>query len=353
MYALHQLLVAGLLMATATLTHAPVSAAPRDTLPPVPLKKKPERPAEPPCAVKADPAAFDDLTLGTSQEELITAAWFARAVQLNNAEREKSWNSLQVRPEKVSDIYAGPFGLHATVLEFEDNIVVAYRGTQDPLDYVLNALIYTTPGWIHNLPGWVHKGFLTNFGLSWRRMRSLLRESSESGKNIVFASHSLGGAMSQYAAWRLEQEGIRVGKIFAFQTPTAGDVKFKKAFDERFSGRAFNTLYGDDITPFIPPSRSSVGPFAKASLRALSGTLATVARLANYATLEGRLEISADGELKRGQESAEDDFWNTYKQKSGGKAFPQGLGATSGFVKDHNIDLVLCSLARSKHASLR
>ncbi|MEY3900739.1 MAG: hypothetical protein RL189_45 [Pseudomonadota bacterium] len=353
MYSPHQLLVAGLLLATASLTEAPVSAAPRDTLPSAPQKKKPERPAEPPCSVNPNPEVFSNLSLGTSQEELVTAAWFARAVQLNDSQRAKSWNALKERPQRISDLYAGPFGLHATVLEFEDNVVVAYRGTQDPLDYVLNALIYTTPGWIHNLPGWVHKGFLTNFGLSWRRMRSLLRELSGSGKNIVFASHSLGGAMSQYAAWRLEQEGIRVGKIFAFQTPTAGDVKFKRAFDERFSGRAFNTLYGDDITPFIPPSRSSVGPFAKASVRALSGTLAAVARLANYATLEGRLEISADGELKPGQESSEDDFWNTYKLKSGGKAFPLGLGATSGFVKDHNIDLVLCSLARSKFASLR
>ena len=52
--------------------------------------------------------------------------------------------------------------------------------------------------------------------------------------------------MSHFAGWKLEEEGVRVSKIFAFQSPTGGDVHFKKAFDACFSGRTFNTLYGND-----------------------------------------------------------------------------------------------------------
>lgn len=333
-------LLAAAIPATAVAAESPTSAV--EVLKP----KKQPRPAQPPCAFSPSLNFLDEHRLGVTQEHLASAAWFARAVQLDDTQRALAWKSLSTQPKAIHDLYAGPFGLHATVLEFEKNILVMYRGTQDPLDYVLNAVIYTSPGWIHGLPGWVHTGFLSNFGLTWRRLKNLLGTLAADGRSVVFASHSLGGAMSQFAAWRLENAGLRVSHIYAFQTPNAGDRKFKQKFDERFAGRAQNTLYGDDITPFIPPSRSSVEDFVQATTKPLAGVLALVAKKANYAALDGRLEIRSDGELKEGVETSESSFWQTYREKSGGKGFPLGLSSTSGFVKDHNIDFVLCSLAK-------
>jgi hypothetical protein len=40
------------------------------------------------------------------------------------------------------------------------------------------------------------------------------------------------------------------------------------------------------------------------------------------------------------------NYWNSYQSKSGGKPFPLGLGAESPFIRDHDIDRVLCSLAK-------
>ncbi len=308
---------------------------------------KKQRPTEPPCTVAPTLSFLEESTLAPARQDLISASWFARVVQLEQAQRDEAWKKLPEKPKTVRDLYAGPFGLHATVLEFDHSILVMYRGTQDPLDYVLNALIYTSPGWIHGLPGWVHKGFLTNFGMTWKKLRGTLREMNEDRKkNVVFASHSLGGVMSQYAAWRLERDGFRISRVFAFQSPNAGDKKFKAEFDGRFAGRAVNVLYGSDITPFIPPSRSAVEAFARATTRPLAGTLALVAKTANYEALDGRFEVGTDGELTESNLSTEQSFWQTYKSKTGGKGFPFGLSATSHFVADHNIDRVVCSLAR-------
>jgi hypothetical protein len=305
--------------------------------------------SRPACQLRANLDFLDETGVGTSQLSLTSAAWFARMVQLDRQQRQAAWNSLPVKPLFIDDVIAGPFGLHATVLTFPEHVLVMYRGTQDPLDYVLNALIYTTPGWIHGLPGWIHNGFLSNFGMTWRKMRRLLKQRTEDGRDIVFASHSLGGAMSQYAAWRIENEGLHVRRIFAFQSPNPGDQHFRRAFDERFYGRAFNTLYGDDLTPFLPPPRAAVGEFAQATAKLLAGPLALIARIANYSSVGARYAITKDGALNDVTPEWDLEFWRSYKQKSGGKPFPMGLSARSGLVADHNMDRVMCSLAKNQN----
>lgn len=308
--------------------------------------QKEKKSIEPPCLVTPTLSLLEESALSPSRENYISAAWFARAVQLETKSRNASWEKLSEKPKSVYDLYAGPFGLHATILDFESSILIMYRGTQDPLDYVLNALFYTSPGWIHDLPGWVHNGFLTNFGLTWRKLRSTLGKiNGDRKKNLVFASHSLGGAMSQYAAWRLSNDGYRVSRIYAFQSPNSGDHKFKREFDGRFSGRTFNLLYGDDITPYIPPSRTAVDAFAAAATRPLSGVLKLIAKKANYEAVSGRYELLSDGVIDESNFSSEELFWGGYREKSGGKGFPLGLSPSSSFVSDHNIDRVLCKLA--------
>jgi hypothetical protein len=288
-----------------------------------------------------------------TQEQLASAAWFARAVQLPESERNEHWNSLSEQPVSIKDIYAGPFGLHSTVLEFDHDVLVLYRGTQDALDYVLNGVFFTTPGWFHRLPGWVHQGFLTNFKLSARKLLSNLKKHSEAGKAVSFAAHSLGGVLSQYAAWRAEAMGVKVGRVYAFQAPNGGDVHFKRKFDQKFSGRSVNVIYGDDLTPHIPPTRAAGKSFASATSKPLAGVLRGVVHVANYGTLGGRYILSKDGLLREVLESdlqsSENEYWNNYRKITGGVGFPRGLGKESSIVKDHNISTVTCALASSLH----
>jgi hypothetical protein len=311
------------------------------------VEKKAPQPL--PCHVTPDMNFMDAPAGDHPRENLLSAAWFARMVQQPESIRTAAWKSLREAPLKVVDLYAGPFGLDATVLEFENNALVLYRGTQNPLDYVLNAGFFTTPGFIHELPGWVHKGFLINFGLTWRKLRRTLMELAEKGKPVSFAAHSLGGVLSQYAAWRAVDDGISVGRVYAFQSPNAGDAKFKESFEKRFAGRMTNVLFGEDLTPHIPPIRETAKEVSRASLKPLSGLLWAVVRQANYGALGGRFELARDGSLHRTEDedipSKEKEFWSSYRTKTGGQGFPKGLGPQSPLVNDHNVDKVVCALA--------
>jgi hypothetical protein len=286
-----------------------------------------------------------------AHEHFLSAAWFARAVQLPNETRKQHWQALEQQPISIKDFYAGPFGLHATLLEFDRKVLLLYRGTQDPLDYILNAAFFTSPGWVHRLPGWVHKGFLINFGLSWRQIRGTLKQMADQGKTVTFAAHSLGGVLSQYAAWRAEEDGIAVDRIYAFQAPNAGDETFRDAFENRFAGRSANLIFGEDLTPHIPPTRESFREFADATMRVLSGPLSAIVRQAKYAALAERFRLSDSGHVEAVATEdivrSEKAFWSSYKQKTGGKAFPKGLGPESAFIADHNVERVVCTLAKA------
>ena len=44
---------------------------------------------------------------------------------------------------------------------------------------------------------------------------------------------------------------------------------------------------------------------------------------------------------------SEKAFWSSYKQKTGGKAFPKGLGPESAFIADNNVERVVCTIAKA------
>ncbi|NBW83044.1 hypothetical protein EBR21_14945 [bacterium] len=282
---------------------------------------------------------------------MTSAAWFARTVQLVDGLREAAWEKLPERPVRVRDFMLKRFGLHGTLLEFSDKALMLYRGTEDALDYVLNGTFFTTSGEKFGLPGWVHNGFLVNFLLSWPEVHADLKAMAAQGKTIFFASHSLGGVLSQYAAWLLENEGVRIGRIYSFQSPNPGDLEFKKAFEARFAGRFSNTIYGEDVTPHIPPILESVEAFGSSVPQVLSKPAVELLNKARYGTLTERFTIFPSGVLvavpSDEVNASEIKYWSSYPDKNGGKPFPLGLGPQSPFVSDHDIDKVLCSLAKS------
>lgn len=304
----------------------------------------------PPCSVDAPNEEFMQRDAKSfSVRDIQSAAWFARQVQLTDDLRSAAWRSLPSAPLKVQEFTLKRWGLHAVLFEFERHVLVVYRGTEDALDYVLNAAFYTTrKGREWALPGWVHEGFYTNFKLSWNSLYSAIQESAGGGKTVTFAAHSLGGVLSQFAAWILEDKGMTVNKIYAFQSPNAGDSEFQKAFEMRFGDRHINTLYGDDVTPHIPPVFDAVDAFARAVVKPLGGILGRLVKSAHYGGIGQRYIINRDGsQILIPSESVsahEVQYWESYLQKSEGKPFPLNLSPDSPFIVDHDMDNVLCTL---------
>lgn len=306
----------------------------------------------PPCVV--DVPSLDFLRSDQrdfSVRNIRSAAWFARQIQLTTELRQDAWRSLSDKLINVTEFELNRWGLHATLLEFDEQLLVVYRGTEDALDYVLNAAFNTTrKGHELGLPGWVHEGFLINFKLSWDKLLTAIRASASSGKTVSFAAHSLGGALSQFAAWILEEQGIRVGKIYAFQSPNAGDVEFQKEFEKRFGERHINTLYGEDVTPHIPPVFEAADAFGRVVVKPLGGLLGLLAKRAHYGGVGLRYIINRDGSQilvpSENVAAHEVNYWDTYLEKSNGQPFPLSLSPDSPFIMDHDMDHVLCTLMK-------
>jgi hypothetical protein len=306
----------------------------------------------PPCAVDIPNEEFMSADAKHfSVRNIESAAWFARQVQLTSGLRSAAWKSLSKAPLRVQEFELPRWGLHAVLFEFEQHVLVVYRGTEDVLDYVLNAAFYTTrKGRELGLPGWVHEGFFINFKLSWEKLFGAIQASASGGKTVTFAAHSLGGALSQFAAWILEERGIRVNKIYAFQSPNAGDVEFQKEFELRFGDKHINTLYGDDVTPHIPPVLEAADSFARAVVKPLGGVLGRLIKAAHYSGIGQRYIVNRDGsQILIPSESVnahEVQYWDSYLEKSGGKPFPLSLSPDSSFIVDHDMDNVLCTLTQ-------
>jgi hypothetical protein len=305
---------------------------------------------DPPCRFTPTSGFMKESYSGYADMQMASAAWFARTVQLIDEPRGAAWDNLPEKPIAVRDFLVKGFGLHATLLDFSDRVLLLYRGTEDALDYILNGVFYTTNGEPHGLPGWVHEGFLVNFKMSWPEVRAALKDAAAQGKKIIFSSHSLGGVMSQYAAWLLESEGVPVSRIYAFQSPNSGDLEFKTAYESRFAGRSSNVLYGEDVTPHIPPVFQSADAFSASIPKVLSGLAGRLLKKARYGTSGDRFVVADEGvnvKIPSEQVAAKEvEYWSSYLGKSGGKPFPLGLGSDSPFTADHDVDKVLCSLVK-------
>lgn len=339
-------LFAGFVSVMLTL-HASAAIAEPDSLVSAFVKRGP-----PPCEVDVPSYDFlNDDNKNFSVRNIQSAAWFARQIQLTSGLRNAAWMSLPTRPLNVREFELERWGLHAVLLEFEEHVLVVYRGTEDVLDYILNAAFYTTrKGRELGLPGWVHEGFLTNFKLSWDDMVIAIKEAASGGKTVSFAAHSLGGALSQFAAWILEEEGLRVGKVYAFQSPNAGDIEFQRAFESRFGDRHVNTLFGDDVTPHIPPVFEAADAFTRAVVKPLGGVLGRLVKAAQYGGIGQRFIVNRDGSQilipSENVNAHEIRYWESYLEKSQGKPFPLSLSPNSAFIVDHDMDNVLCTLSK-------
>lgn len=332
---------------TAALPVLAVSAAAEGTPVSTFVKRGP-----PPCSVDAPNEEFMRPDVKNfSVRNIESAAWYARQIQLTDGLRSAAWKSLPNAPLNVQEFELKRWGLHAVLIEFEKHVLVVYRGTEDVLDYVLNAAFYTTrKGQELGLPGWVHEGFLTNFKLSWDKLFAAIQLAASDGKPVTFAAHSLGGVLSQFAAWILEERGLSVNKVYAFQSPNAGDEEFQRAFEMRFGDRHINTLYGDDVTPHIPPVLEAADAFARAVVKPLGGVLGPLVKAAHYGGVGQRYLVNRDGSQilipSENVNEHEIQYWESHLEKSGGRPFPLSLSPDSSFIVDHDMDNVLCTLSR-------
>lgn len=123
----------------------------------------------------------------------------------------------------------GPFkGTHAIVREREGITIVAFRGTDDPSDWVVDLmaipqLSYYKLSLFH--PVFIHRGFL----LSAVSVLSGVLKAVQDRKYIL-TGHSLGGAIALITGYHLKHAGHPPEEIVTFGAPKAGFTNFANSF---------------------------------------------------------------------------------------------------------------------------
>ncbi len=150
--------------------------------------------------------------------------------------------------------------------------VLAFRGTQEPLDFVLDAdgrqRVFTGgASW-----GYVHQGFQTGFESVRYQVMSTLYDDA-AGTEVWMTGHSLGGAVATLAAahalvvheLRQGQAPYRLGGLYTFGSPRVGNPVFADRFMRSASAAGagiYRVRHADDPVTKVARQGFSLGEYA-------------------------------------------------------------------------------------------
>jgi hypothetical protein len=164
---------------------------------------------------------------------------------------------------------------HVLVEDVGDAVVLAFRGTKDARDWLIDAdfLFISLVGvevtrlesnqrLLTSSPTIkVHRGFLRAINsLLPKIMRWLESGKSEGGKRkaetekkpLLITGHSLGGALATLAAFFLQQKGYTIGAVYTFASPRVGDRDFRDSYNSSLRDRTFRLAAAGDLVPLLP-----------------------------------------------------------------------------------------------------
>lgn len=155
------------------------------------------------------------------------------------------------------------------VIQHENYVVAAFRGTDELVDWLDNVKASPTEGPLGN----VHSGFYNALLDIWERqgMWDSIQKLRERGtddsvakdkiwlkglqkpkRSLWLTGHSLGGAMATLAAAWLSERKIPFSGAYTFGQPRVGDDKFQVAFDTKLIKRFFRFQNNNDIVTRVP-----------------------------------------------------------------------------------------------------
>ncbi|HEX2215217.1 MAG TPA: lipase family protein [Xanthobacteraceae bacterium] len=196
----------------------------------------------------------------------------------------------------------------------EDIIVIAFRGTQDDLDWRTNV----NAAWVVLQGGVrVHTGF---FQAYWP-IRDTLFETvqrflSQKARPVYIAGHSLGGALATMATAELANHAdamVRdaIAACYTFGAPRVGD----SSFDQFVSVPLYRVTNGIDIVPVLPPfflgyrTTGDTRYFGRSGTAPLRKSPALIWQL--WPTILGLVKWATSGKLQ----SIEDHLMSVYLGK--------------------------------------
>ena len=199
----------------------------------------------------------------STQYSVVNAYWLAQASRLayrGEAEIKTVTASWGLdRCEFISETHTDPpVDTQVFVAADDSMIVVAFRGTENILDWITNAKVKQKPG---GPLGKIHGGFLAAFQSVWGQIHETIEEFDADSKprSVWVTGHSLGGALATITAAQMIEDDDPIHGMYTYGQPRVGDRKFAREFDGEFEPRAFRHVNSHDIVTRVPPRRSPGG----------------------------------------------------------------------------------------------
>ena len=145
-----------------------------------------------------------------------------------------------------------PLDLRAVVSRFDDHTEIAFRGTRDLANWILDLDVRKAALAYHVK---VHQGFLN---ATEALLPLLLAELLPPGldkaqvKPLYITGHSLGGALASLAALFLYREGLPVAAVYTFASPRVGNREWRMIYDDSLGERSYRIVAEGDLVPYLP-----------------------------------------------------------------------------------------------------
>jgi triacylglycerol lipase len=251
---------------------------------------------------------------------------------------------------RVEDWNHVGYGTRAYIAEHQSFVLVVFRGTTEPVEYVSNAIFITDDTDIQG-PGGTGKAHAGIWDVH-QRTRSdvlkLIRAVNDQNKPVVFAGHSRGGAFTTLqAAYFQQQNAGEISAVYTFAQPRLGDSNFSSGLDALIGDRYFRVEFEKDVTPRVPPSADMAQPLYDEGYIPL--WLANTVTALDYDYDPGAVyQLTEDGYLEPESDSVQSqlDFWRDLFNR-----FPNLVMSlpqlASYFPENHHPRLYICKLATS------
>ncbi|MDW8265693.1 MAG: lipase family protein [Gemmataceae bacterium] len=178
-------------------------------------------------------------------------------------------------------------------------VVAAFRGSRDVLDWVCNLITDLTPGY----GGRVHGGFAAMAEGLGGALVEAIEELRTDRQQLVLAGHSQGGALATLLGWRLNAAGIRPAAVVTFGAPKVGDA----AFARRFPLPVFRVETPLDPVPLLPLS-DEYRPTGRRLIACSNGMLYEC----DGSWLDGLVAVGTVGTSRRIEDLVANHYMETY-----------------------------------------
>lgn len=167
-----------------------------------------------------------------------------------NPDKTKIRDDLKSEDPKIINVEeTSKNSAQAALIEHEDYICIAFRGTDEIKDWLDNLNAFQERA----LFGGFHRGFWHSLHDVWTPLYDHYQELRSKKKRPLFLTgHSLGGAMATVGAAKLIHEDRPFTSVYTFGQPRAVTHDTARIFNVEASGRYFRFQNNNDMVTRVP-----------------------------------------------------------------------------------------------------